>query len=165
MLSPMLFAPLIIAGILCVRDFKASNQIRCTKMTFQEAIALQPAWIGMWLRVLLLCAFILPISLVIWKKTRIAGVITPLASFGSAFVTGQLYNSVGYVKLLGLPHIVFWTPLVIYLIMLWRNDEVTKIPRIILSAVIGAILVSLAFDYFDLLRYIIGDRTPLEGTV
>jgi len=134
-------------------------------MTMQEAIALQPAWIGMWLRVLLLCAFILPISLVIWKKTRIAGIITPLASFASAFATGQLYNAVGYVKLLGVPHIIFWTPLVIYLIALWRSDDLTKIPRIILSVVIGAILISLAFDYVDLARYILGDRTPLEGTI
>jgi len=134
-------------------------------MTMQEAIALQPAWIGTWLMVLLACAFILPISLIFWKKTRIAGIITPIASFASAFLTGQLYNAFGYVKLLGLGHIVFWTPLVIYLIMLWRNGEVPKVPQIILSVVIGAILISLVFDYVDLAKYILGDRTPLEGTI
>ena len=131
----------------------------------QEAIALQPAWIGMWLRVLLLCAFILPVSLVIWKQTRLAGIVTPVASFASAFFTGMLYNQVGYVKLLGLPHIVFWTPLIFFLFTVWRKPDLPKIPKVILSVVMGAILISLAFDYVDLLRYLLGDRTPLEGTV
>lgn len=134
-------------------------------MTMQEAIALQPAWIGMWLRVLLLCAFILPVSLVIWKQTRLAGIVTPVASFASAFFTGMLYNQVGYVKLLGLPHIVFWTPLIFFLFTVWRKPDLPKIPKVILSVVMGAILISLAFDYVDLLRYLLGDRTPLEGTV
>ncbi|MEP3636222.1 MAG: hypothetical protein ABJN14_03060 [Paracoccaceae bacterium] len=134
-------------------------------MTMQEAIALQPAWIGMWLRVLLLCAFILPVSLVIWKQTRLAGIVTPVASFASAFFTGMLYNQVGYVKLLGLPHIVFWTPVIFFLITVWRKPDLPKIPKVILSVVMGAILISLAFDYVDLLRYLLGDRTPLEGTV
>ena len=134
-------------------------------MTMQEAIALQPAWIGMWLRVLLLCAFILPVSLVIWKQTRLAGIVTPVASFASAFFTGMLYNQVGYVKLLGLPHIVFWTPLIFILFTVWRKPDLPKIPKVILSVVMGAILISLAFDYVDLLRYLLGDRTPLEGTV
>ena len=134
-------------------------------MTMQEAIALQPAWIGMWLRVLLLCAFILPVSLVIWKQTRLAGIVTPVASFASTFFTGMLYNQVGYVKLLGLPHIVFWTPLIFILFTVWRKPDLPKIPKVILSVVMGAILISLAFDYVDLLRYLLGDRTPLEGTV
>ncbi|MEO9514416.1 MAG: hypothetical protein ABJH45_12330 [Paracoccaceae bacterium] len=134
-------------------------------MTMQEAIALQPAWIGMWLRVLLLCAFVLPVTLVIWKQTRLAGIVTPIASVASAFLTGMLYNQVGYVKLLGLPHIVFWTPLIFFLFTVWRKPDLPKIPKVILSVVMGAILISLAFDYVDLLRYLLGDRTPLEGTV
>ena len=134
-------------------------------MTMQEAIALQPEWVGHWLRVLLLCAFILPIALVTWKQTRLAGIITPLASFGSAFATGQLYGMVGYVKLLGLPHIIFWTPLMFFLVKVWRKPDLPKAPKVILSIVMGAITISLIFDYVDLVHYILGERTPLEGSI
>ncbi|MEP3345579.1 MAG: hypothetical protein ABJN34_12065 [Litoreibacter sp.] len=134
-------------------------------MTMQEAIALQPAWIGMWLRVLFLCAFILPATLVFWKPTRWAGLITPIASVASGLLTQKLYGALGYVKLLGLPHIVFWTPLIFFLIVVWRKPDLPMIPKVILSTVMGVILISLVFDYVDLVRYILGDRTPFEGTV
>lgn len=134
-------------------------------MTMQEAIALQPAWVGLWLRVLLLCAFILPVSLVIWKQTRLAGIITVFASVAAGFVTAQLYGFVGYVKLLGLPHIIFWTPLIFFLITVWRKPDLPKIPKLILTLVMSVILISLAFDYVDLLRYVLGERIPLEGSI
>ena len=134
-------------------------------MTMQDAIALQPAWVGLWLNVLLLCAFILPISLVIWKPSRLAGIVTPLVSVASAIATAQLYGAFGYVKLLGLPHIIFWTPLIFFLAAVWRKPNLPKAPRVILTVAMGAILISLAFDYVDLARYILGDRTPFEGTI
>jgi len=36
---------------------------------------------------------------------------------------------------------------------------------VILTVAMGAILISLVFDYVDLARYILGDRTPFEGTI
>ena len=83
----------------------------------------------------------------------------------AGFATAKLYDVVGYVKLLGLPHIVFWTPLIIYLVLQLRGPEMPKAPRIIMLAIVGAILISLAFDYTDVARYLAGDRTPLEGTL
>lgn len=134
-------------------------------MTMQDAIALQPAWIGYWLKVLLFGAFILPIVLIIWKQSRVAGILTIVASLAAGFATSRLFDAVGYVKLLGLPHILFWTPLVIYLVTQIRKPDMPKPPRLILIAVTGVILISLAFDYVDLARYLLGEKTPLEGTV
>ena len=134
-------------------------------MTMQEAIALQPAWVGHWLKVLSVCAYILPFALLIWKQSRMAAIFTVVASFAGGFATAKLYDVVGYVKLLGLPHIIFWTPLVIYLVLQLRKADIPKAPRFIMMAIVGAILISLAFDYTDVLRYIAGERTPLEGTV
>ena len=134
-------------------------------MTMQDAIALQPAWVGMWLRVLFFSAFILPVTLVIWKPSRWAGIITPIASVASGLITARLYDIFGYVKLLGLPHIIFWTPLIFFLITVWRKPDMPKIPKVILSVVMGAMAISLAFDYVDLLRYILGERTPFEGSI
>ncbi|WP_108883063.1 hypothetical protein [Anderseniella sp. Alg231-50] len=134
-------------------------------MTMQEAIALQPAWVEHWLRVLFLCAFILPAALLIWKQTRLTAIIVVIASVAGGFSTARLYDAVGYVKLLGLPHIIFWTPLVIYLVVQLRKPDIPKIPRMIMAVVLGAITISLTFDYVDVFRYLLGERTPLEGTV
>jgi len=131
----------------------------------QEAIALQPAWVEHWLRVLFLCAFILPAALLIWKPTRLTAIIVIVTSVAAGFATARLYDTVGYVKLLGLPHIIFWTPLAIYLITQLRRADIPGVPRMIMMVVLGAITISLAFDYSDVLRYLLGDRTPLEGTV
>lgn len=134
-------------------------------MTMQEAIALQPAWVEHWLRVLFLCAFILPAALLIWKQTRLTAIFTIISSVAAGFATATLYDAVGYVKLLGLPHIIFWTPLAIYLITQLRKPEIPRMPRVIMMVILGAITISLVFDYSDVLRYLLGDRTPLDGTV
>ncbi len=72
-----------------------------------------------------------------------------------------LYQQIGYVKLLGLAHIIAWTPLAVHLWFKMRAPDVTKAPRLIMGVVFTIILVSLAFDYVDAIRYLAGDRTPL----
>ena len=130
-------------------------------MTFEEAIAQQPAWIGYWLKWLLFGAFILPFALLIWRQSRIAAIAAVVASVAGAFGTRWLYNEMGYVKLLGLPHIIVWTPLAIYLFGQIRRADMPKWPTWIIGVVLASILISLAFDYTDVLRYLLGERTPL----
>ena len=130
-------------------------------MTFEEAIAQQPAWIGYWLKWLLFGAFVLPFALLIWRQSRIAAIAAIVASVAGAFGTRWLYNEMGYVKLLGLPHIIVWTPLAIYLFGQIRRADMPKWPRWIIGVVLASILISLAFDYTDALRYLLGERTPL----
>ena len=127
-------------------------------MTLEQAIAQQPAWIGYWLNWLLFSAFILPLVLLIWRQTRIAAIVTVATGIAGAFSIGWLYDKLGYVKLLGLPHIVFWTPLAVYLVMLMRRADMPVWPRRILAVVLASILVSLVFDYVDVLRYLLGER-------
>ncbi len=130
-------------------------------MTLQEAIAQQPAWIGYWLKCLLFGAFILPFTLLIWRQSRIAAIATVVASLAGAWATGWLYDKMGYVKLLGLPHIIVWTPLVIFLVLQIRRADMPNWPRWIIGVVLATILISLAFDYTDVLRYLLGERMPL----
>lgn len=129
-------------------------------MTFEEAIAQQPQWVQLWLNVLVLGAFILPAVLLIWRQTRVPGIVTVIVSVTAGFAVVWLYNRMGYVKLLGLPHVLLWTPLALYLIGEFRSKALPQIPRILLGCVIGTILISLVFDYADLIRYIMGERTP-----
>lgn len=64
----------------------------------------------------------------------------------------------GYVRLLGLPHILIWTPLLAYLWGQVGRPDMPRAPRLILMVVMAVILVSLAFDYADTARYILGER-------
>ena len=117
-----------------------------------------PDWLGIWMPVSFGGAFILPLALLTWKPTRLAEIVTVLASFLGALSTNVLYSKIGYVKLLGLPHILFWTPLVIYLFTLLRKPAVGKVPTVIITVVSVVILISLAFDYTDVIKYLLVDR-------
>ena len=130
-------------------------------MTFEQAIAQQPAWVGYWLYWLLFAAFALPLALFIWRQTRLAAAASLLCSLAGGFGVNWLYGQMGYVKLLGLPHIIFWTPLVVYLISIVRQKDLPAWPQRILFVIIATILVSLAFDYTDVARYVLGERAPL----
>ena len=132
-------------------------------MTFEDAIALQPAWVGVWLNVLFFGAFILPLTLLIWRQTRLLAVVTVAASVLAGFGVYWLFGQLGYVKLLGLPHIVIWTPIVIYLLTVWRRPDVALWPKRIILVVTTIILISLAFDYVDVAKYFLGDRDVFAG--
>ena len=92
-------------------------------MTMQEAIAHQPQWVQLWMNWMMVGAFILPLGLFFWKQTRLAAVLTIISGVLAAIGTSQLYDRLGYVKLLGLPHLFFWTPLAIYFICMLRNSD------------------------------------------
>ena len=130
-------------------------------MTFQEATLQLPTWVQLWLNVLLLGAFILPVTLFIWKQTRLTALITLLASGIAAFSIFSMYDSLGMVRLLGLPHVILWTPLVIYLFGVLRKPDLPVIPKWILRFTISTIVISLIFDYLDVIRYVFGDRGSL----
>ncbi len=129
-------------------------------MSFAEAMAAQPAWVVMWMNVLLVGGFILPAALLIWRETRIAAVASILGNVVNGFVVTAMYNSMGYVKLLGLPHIVIWGPLVVYLAVLVRRPSTRIWPRWIACVVAATLSISLVFDIVDVLRWVLGERTP-----
>lgn len=130
-------------------------------MTFQEATAQLPTWVQIWLNILLLGAFILPLTLLIWKQTRVAAIITLLASGLAAFAIMSMYDKIGLVRLLGLPHIILWTPLVIYLIKQSQRTDMPSAPKWIIRIISATIVISLVFDYYDVIRYFLGDTAPI----
>ena len=134
-------------------------------MTMEEAIAQQPAWVGIWLNWLFFGAFILPLALLIWKKSRLAGLLTLALSIPGAAVIFWMYEQMGYVKLLGLPHIIIWTPLAFFFYWKIKDPEMPVWPKRIMVVILVTILISLAFDYVDVARYILGERDPFPGTI
>ncbi len=130
-------------------------------MTMQQALALQPQWVQLWTNWLLIGAFVLPLGLFIWRETRLTALFNLTAGVLAGLSTSWLYNKMGYTKLLGLGHILFWTPLAIYY---WRQlgrNDLPKYARWIMLIAIATILISLAFDYTDAVRYVFGNRTAL----
>ena len=130
-------------------------------MTLTEAIAAQPSWISWWLNIMLVGIFIVPLALLIWRSTRILAIALLIAGVLSAVAVGYIYNNFGYIKLLGVPHIILYTPLVLFMFRSIKSDDVPVWPRRLMMVALATILISLAFDYTDAIRYILGERTPL----
>ncbi|KIC21464.1 hypothetical protein [Leisingera sp. ANG-Vp] len=129
-------------------------------MTLEEAIATQPQWVQIWLNLLFFGGFVLPLALLIWKPSRIAGAATVAVSIAAAGGVYWIYGQLGYVRLLGLPHVLLWTPLVIWLWRQRQRTDMPALPRHIILAVSAVLSVSLAFDYADVARYLLGERQP-----
>jgi hypothetical protein len=127
-------------------------------MTLSEAIAQQPQWVQYWLYVLLFGILVLPLALLIWKQTRLTAVITIAASVIAGLGVSWIFDRLGYVKLLGLPHIILWTPLVLYLFGQIKREDMPTWPKRIMMVVLAVFVVSLMFDYVDVVRYVLGDR-------
>lgn len=130
-------------------------------MTFQDATLQLPTWVQIWLNILMLGAFIAPITLFIWKQTRLAALLSLLASGIAAFSIFSMYDSLGMVRLLGLPHVILWTPLVIYLLTVLRKPDLPTIPMWIIRFICATLVISLIFDYSDVIRYFFGDTGSL----
>ncbi len=134
-------------------------------MTLNEAVALQPSWIGIWLNIMMLGAFVAPILLLFWGQSRRLGIAALIAGVASAIAVTQMYNMAGYTKLLGFPHVLFYTPLAYVFWINLRDGRLVDWPRRIAWVVLVTVLISLAFDYTDVLRYFFGNRDAIAGTI
>lgn len=104
-----------------------------------------------------------PLILLAWRQTRRDGLFILMASVAVVVSMHWLYAQVGFVRLLGLPHVMISTPLAVYLAMRLREGIVPALPRIVIWIFLASILVSLAFDYTDLLRWLLGERGAMTG--
>ena len=73
----------------------------------------------------------------------------------------------GFGKVLALPHIIVWVPLVLYLLRQWRARQIADLPllKAWLLAVIGTNVISLVFDIRDAFLFIAGDRSIIKADV
>lgn len=115
-------------------------------------IAQEPWWLSSWVYWLIV---INSLSLIFaFTRNEAHWVLT--AWLGNLLMMPMLFEAVGYVRLLGLTHIVFWTPLVIYL---WRQRSEFGSSRSgrYLWVVLATNTASLIIDYIDVVRYFLGD--------
>jgi hypothetical protein len=130
-------------------------------VTLSQALAAQPLWVQYWNYVMVFCIVVLPLSLLIWKQSRLSALIIIAAALLAGVGVFRIFDALGYVKLLGLPHVIVWTPLVWFLFRQIKRNDMPLWPRRIMLVVFSVFVVSLAFDYVDVVRYVLGERMAL----
>lgn len=101
------------------------------------------------------------VALLFSKPTRRDSLLIVLSSVIIIIAMGWLFRQLGFVRLLGIVHLVVWTPLAIYF---WKrlNDPAITAPfRQFIWVFLATISISLAFDTLDVIRYILGERASL----
>lgn len=76
---------------------------------------------------------------------------------GNVITMMALYEAVGYVRLLGLSHVLWWTPLLVYLVAVRQRFAMGGAFGWWGRALLATIAVSLVIDYVDVIRYQMGD--------
>ncbi len=90
------------------------------------------------------------------------GKITLISIIGAGILMQIIFSKMGFVRLLGIAHIIFWVPLVLWLS--WRLqswDQLSRDLRIWMLVVVILNSFSLLIDFFDVWRYIRGDKYPI----
>ena len=130
-------------------------------MTFEQSIATQPQWVQMWLIWLGVVVFLGPFLLLFSKPTRRDAVVLFLTNLAIYAAMMWLFQQVGFVRLLGIVHIIFWTPAAVYLWVRLKSRAITFPFRQIMWLILTTIIVSLAFDYADVIRYFLGETASM----
>jgi hypothetical protein len=102
-----------------------------------------------------------PVILAFSKATRRDALIVLLTNISVIVSMGWLYRQIGYVRLLGIVHVILWTPLFVYLFNRAKNGEMTLAFRLVIWLFVATLAVSLAFDYVDVVRYLLGGRDSM----
>ena len=124
-----------------------------------EMTANSPLWVEIWVNVMVaVLALAIPFSFA-RSEARWILLGTVLGMAGTIVA----YSQFGFTRILGIGHILFWTPTLVYMLGLRgrRVGQHTLFGKWVFAAifVMGA---SLAFDYVDLLRWLLGERDPIR---
>lgn len=127
-------------------------------MSLSDAITTQPLWIQIWVGWLAVLNIATLAALLVKSKTRRPGTAAGLAFIANYIFMNWLYGQFGYVRLLGLSHVLIWTPLVVYLVVALRGGTITGWIRRLTQVFVVSVCMSLAFDYVDVVRWLMGAR-------
>ena len=122
---------------------------------YLDAMTRSPEWVLIWLQVLV---GVLSISILfaLFRHEARAILFGTLMGMGMVIV---IYSQFGFTRILGVGHILFWTPTLFYMVSLQGTAAVAKtwFGRWLWLAIVvmGA---SLILDYSDLMRYLLGER-------
>lgn len=116
-----------------------------------------PAWVYYWV---LFMGFMFMLSIPFSLKNKQARVILLATLVFAPMVMMAVYAKFGYERILGLGHILAWTPALYYLYKTrsdWRGN--TGIVSKWLTVTLVVMCISLVFDVSDVVRYALGARS------
>jgi len=132
-------------------------------MSFSEAVATLPDAIRLWVLWLTIVMVIAPVALLVDRTARREGLVVLIATIAVMVSMQALHAAVGFVRLLGLPHVLVWTPLAVWLVHRLRVAPLSRRAQATIGVFLVSIAVSLVFDYVDVARYVAGDRASMAG--
>lgn len=122
---------------------------------FQADLETAPLWVQYWVQfmgVVLMLAIPFAIVRVEARWAVLVMLLTLPAMVG-------LHSVIGFQRLLGVVHVVLWTPFVLYL---WRRREKWRVRQTLsgkwIVLLFATMIASLAFDYVDVARWVLGER-------
>ena len=126
-------------------------------MTMFEHMLSQPVWVATWIGIMVgIHIAAIPFAFKD-RRPRIMVIVMIL----NAIFMSALFNRYGYTRILGLSHVIFWTPLLAYL---WKtrnaNPDRIRLRRFNRFSM-AVIFISLIIDYVDVIRYVLGDRAVI----
>ena len=134
--------------------------------TLGEAIATEPMWLQAWLNVLgvvQLAGLLFVVGRVDGRwRVRLEPIAVLASLVAAAALMGWLYGQVGYVRLLGLAHLVCWTPVYWWFV---RRRGVVGTGSLFgkwINAYLAIVGISLVIDLVDVMRYLLGDGELLH---
>ena len=133
------------------------NQMPFNEAMFTLASGLQTVWLY-WMSFAII---VTPLVLVFSKATRLDAVIVLLTNIAMLVGMAWVYEQMGYVRLMGIVHVILWTPLFVYLFLRAKNGEMPLLCRLAIWMFVATLAVSLVFDYTDVARYLLGERDSM----
>lgn len=90
------------------------------------------------------------------KPAKVVGIIW----LGNIITMMTMYRLLGYVRLLGLSHVIWWTPLLVWMTPILIRDRPSGNYGVWLYLLLASNFASLVIDYIDVIRYLLGDTAP-----
>ena len=118
---------------------------------FQEALH-QPLWLQLWLAWLMI---VNTASLIFLRSVE--GRVTLIVWVGVGITMMAAFGLIGWSRGLGIVHVIWWTPLLVWLYQRLRKDPPAGALRLWLFALVASNGVSLVIDYVDTVRYLTGN--------
>ena len=135
-------------------------------INFISDVLAQPIAVQLWVLWMTVAIFIVPGLLLRHESSRREGKVILASSIVLAVLMLLWHSQVGYTRIVALPHILIWTPLLVYLYARRNNLASPSLVRRMTTVLVLTIVVSLAFDFTDVILYILGERAsrvPVAG--
>ncbi len=116
-------------------------------------VATLPVWVHYWMYWMFA---VLAGGSLVFSFFRVEARWLLLSFVVTIIATMALGMTVGWNKLWGVTHLVFWTPVVIYYIKRWPHIEKKSVFGVWFVLALATMIVSLVFDAKDFVEYLMG---------